>query len=202
MSRQSTRSRCDRPIKISIAVLAYDVPSDSEPAIELRPLQLYARGFAIAETNDEMESRFESAPAPAASTSDRGGRYEPDFPGFFLARAWPWAWHRRRRLSQSQTSHVQGTQRRCSQTPLTGGVRAGSGSVEWQLRPAAGLTRSHARRFFGQSLVRSMLSSWPLLMRRSQMRDVAMNVCSRSSLCATVAAPCYVLYYPCDGGVL
>jgi hypothetical protein len=138
--------------------------------------------------------------SPAAA-EDLLGR-KPDFPGFFLARAWPWAWHRRRRLSQSQTSHVQGTQRRCSQTPLTGGVRAGSGSVEWQLRPAAGLTRSHARRFFGQSLVRSMLSSWPLLMRRSQMRDVAMNVCSRSSLCATVAAPCYVLYYPCDGGVL
>lgn len=49
------------------------VPSGSEPATELFPLQLYPR-LEMAETNEDMDSRFDSVAAVPAS--DRGCRKE------------------------------------------------------------------------------------------------------------------------------
>jgi hypothetical protein len=55
-------------------ILADDVPSDSEPATELLPLQLYPLELEIADTKDDIDSRLESV--AAEPTSDRGCRNE------------------------------------------------------------------------------------------------------------------------------
>jgi hypothetical protein len=52
----------------------YDVPSGSEPATELFPLQLYPLEFEIADTKDDIDSRLESV--AAETTSGRGSRNE------------------------------------------------------------------------------------------------------------------------------
>lgn len=48
------------------------VPSGSEPATELLPLQLYPR-FDRADTNDEMERRFEASADGAVACRDESG---------------------------------------------------------------------------------------------------------------------------------
>jgi hypothetical protein len=140
----------------------------------------------MADTNEEMDSRFDSVAV---------GRLQ-DFPGCSLALA---SLDPSRR-QQSQTRHVQNTQRDCYPMPWRGGARAGS--VESPRDQAKGLTHWDALRCLRQSRVRSILPCDLLLMRRSHSRVVAMTVCSQNSLYGRVTAPCYHALDPCVAGLI